>query len=614
MYLAHVEVRNFRCLRELHVDFQQGLNVLVGRNNVGKTSLLAAIRHALGAGAGRAEAFWLTEDDFHRPGPGAPRADELSIVLTFKGLTQKERAFFYEIVDFDHTDLDNSPAVVRFHAMWNEVRRRAVVRRTGGPAGSNAPDVPSEILAALTVTFLPAMRNAEEHLAPGQRSRLAQMLRDIARRGGDARKAPIEEIFHDANAKLEAEQLITDVQNSLRKTTETLSGTDYSEPAIRAAGVNFDRILRSLQVLVPGAAVDGLHANGLGFNNLLYMAVVLEHLRLQVDDECPILMVEEPEAHLHPQLTALLARHLSSSNPAGSAPQTIVSTHSPTLVAAVPVDRVLLFFTDPITNDLRCNSLMHVGLTSRETGAVRRMMDVTRASMYFAKGLILVEGVCEALLIPALAARLEIDLAKEHVAVVPVCGVAFETFRKLLGPAAFGIRTAIVTDADPPFEGDDGKWQEMRPATQDGMFPLSPRTAKLRKSFEGHETVRVYHSKVTLEYDLAEAGEANAAFVAEAWERCFDGTPRTLSKAKVAAEELSLEDKALLVWRGVCLANSTGSKAELAQHLTDMLLEDGTYAGFVVPGYIKSAIRHVIGSVQPPESTPAPATHANANG
>ena len=70
MHLAHVEVRNFRCLRELRVDLQLGLNVLVGRTNVGKTSLLAAIRHALGAGAGRGEALWLTEDDFHRPGPG----------------------------------------------------------------------------------------------------------------------------------------------------------------------------------------------------------------------------------------------------------------------------------------------------------------------------------------------------------------------------------------------------------------------------------------------------------------------------------------------------------------------------------------------------------------
>ena len=68
MHLAHVEGRNFRCLPELRVDLQQDLNVLVGRNNVGKTSLLAAFRHALWHRPRRGAL--VTEDDFHRPGPG----------------------------------------------------------------------------------------------------------------------------------------------------------------------------------------------------------------------------------------------------------------------------------------------------------------------------------------------------------------------------------------------------------------------------------------------------------------------------------------------------------------------------------------------------------------
>lgn len=213
---------------------------------------------------------------------------------------------------------------------------------------------------------------------------------------------------------------------------------------------------------------------------------------------------------------------------------------------------------------------------------------------------------------PALAKRLEVDLASSHVAVVPVCGVAFETFKKLLGPHAFGIRTAIVTDGDPTVDGGK-EWQEMHPRKENGAYEISARTKKLSTSFDGHPTVRVHPSRVTLEFDLAEAGDDNAAFMATAWARGFDGTPRTLTEAMVTASGLTTEDKALIVWRGVCQANSSGSKAELAQHLTGMLLEAGECPGFVVPPYLEGAIRYVAEDVTLPVATSATISHADAN-
>lgn len=602
MHLARVEVRNFRCLKEVTVDLAPGLNVFVGRNNVGKTSLLSAIRIALGSAASSGESLWLTEDDFYRASKSDAHEREISIVLEYRGLSPDERANFYEIIDWNESALDEAPAVIRFTATWDSSRNRVLVRRSGGASGPVGADVPPELLSFLPITFLPALRDAEASLVPGPRSRLAVMLRNLAERRGAASKQVIEQIFADANAALESEDLIQTARASLRQTTSRLAGSDYAEPAIRAASQSFDRILRSLQIQVPGAPIDSLYSNGLGYNNLLYTAVVLEHVSEPVKGEAPLLMVEEPEAHLHPQLVLLLAEFLSSGWPGRQMPQVLVSTHSPTLVSVVPPERIYVLFQPASASSVRCNSLGTAQLSQRENAALRRMMDVTRASMFFAKGLILVEGVCEALLLPVLAKRLGVDLAEAHVAVIPICGVAFETFRKILAPTAFGIPTAIVTDGDPPLDDSAGEsWRDLVPEEVNGRFTICDRTTALSATFLESEIVQVFHSQVTLEYDLAEAGDQNAAVIARAWENCFEGTPRTLNAKMVEAAGLTARQKALLVWRGVCLANSTGSKAALSQRLAEMLSDEGSAAEFRVPAYIESAIRHVTGAARMPE-------------
>ncbi len=607
MHLESIHIKNFRSLRDLRVDLQPGLSVLVGRNNTGKSNILQAIRHALGPAASRPDSLWLERDDFYRAASNVDPEATMAVTLTFAGLSDAQRAHFFEIVDFDLSNLDNSKAIVRFEASWPKGKKRPSIRRTGGPVTTEPPDVPTNLLESLPVTFLPALRDAEIALSPGQRSRVAMLLRDLTDRDASGARDEIVDIFEKANCELTALPLVRRTADSLVARTRTIAGSDHSPSTIKAADADFERILRSLHLHMTDSPIGSLSANGLGFNNLLYIAVVLEHLKQDSVDECPLLLVEEPEAHLHPQLTELLADYLATTMPGPSTPQTLVTTHSPTVAASVPPSRVRVLYTVRPAGTPRCNSLHRAGMALKEERSLQRMMDVTRASLYFAKGAILVEGISELLLIPVLATRLDYDLAKEHISVIPICGVAFETFKKVLAPEALGIPVAIVSDADPTIKRGD-TWESDEPTREGDSFKRCDRLNRLLARFAKHPTVRVFHSKLTLEYDLADAADKNADIMARAWESCFEGKPGTFNAERVAEAGHGNADRAMAAWRGICCAKHSGSKAEfahrLAERLDPMNSEDQDAAFFRVPEYIHDAVRYVVEALGPnPQAT-----------
>lgn len=599
MYLSHLAIRNFRAIRKLDVNLYPGLNVLVGRNNTGKTTLLQAIQYGLGPSASHGDSFWIEEDDFFRSSAQASRAAKIEIVLTFSDLDEAQRAFFFEIVDFDLEKPSLSRAVVRFEASLPQGKTRALIKRVGGMQNREATEVPSSILQALQVTYLPALRDAEAALTPGYKNRLAKLLQSSAERKNDGPNVRIAKIFEEANAQLGNDVFIQEVVTAVQAITEAMAGTDAQSSTIQAADADFLKILRTLQVQMDDSPIGSLSSNGLGFNNLLYIAVVLQHLSSSPTEDVPLLLVEEPEAHLHPQLTLLLGNYLSDQK--DKVTQTLVTTHSPALASYVLPSQVHLLFKSPHAPDIRCHSLKKANMSDSEERGLQRMMDVTKATLYFAKGALLVEGISEALLFPILAQRLGINLAKEHVSVIPICGVAFETFRRLLAPEMFEIPVSIVTDSDPEVERQKD-WRAERPEKSATGFDSCDRTKKLMDSFREHPTVHVARSQVTLEYDLALAGDSNAKVMALAWEGCYERKPQTLNQDLVE-EAKTTEEKALVVWGGICRSSATVGKADFAHQLALLLskkAKDGTWAHeFTVPLYIATAIRFVVDKLKP---------------
>lgn len=97
MYLRSIHIKNFRKLQDFSVEFIEGLNLLVGENDCGKSSIIDAIKLVTGTQSN--DWYRLAKDDFYTD--GSTRADELKIVCIFKGLTPEEIATFLEWASLD---------------------------------------------------------------------------------------------------------------------------------------------------------------------------------------------------------------------------------------------------------------------------------------------------------------------------------------------------------------------------------------------------------------------------------------------------------------------------------------------------------------------------------
>lgn len=612
VFLSQVRVRNFRNFKDTTASFTRGLNVIVGENNIGKTNLLDAIRAALGYASATGEVLRITAEDRHRDTNGSYSVDPIRIDLTFDGLTQDQQARFMEILEFNPEEPSASKASIHFEWSWDDSKGKWNSRRWGGGRDRAESSIPDDILQSISTTLLGALRDAQSSLAPGRSNRLGRLFRDQA---SLEQKQELEALFDETHKTMAKQPLLSSVQGGISTVLKGAMGASFAQdPTIVATEPEFDKIVNSLRLAILEGPqrnqLTELRSNGLGFNNLLYIATVLFELSATQNAELPLLLVEEPEAHLHPQLQTLLADHLGDG--AGSV-QTFVTTHSPNIAAHVPPDSLRILHRD--SQGLpRFVSISELELTKAESSKLRRMLDVTKAALLFARGIILVEGITEGLLIPVIAKHLSpsVNLAQAGISVIPIAGVDFTTLAKLFGADKIQTRVSILTDGDPSKDVDeDGSPVPKKAAS--GDLEKCARLEKLLKEFKGNAQVSVFHSEVTLEYDLAASGGANAALLYDSWSECYrSGTPRNLKRAHLMALS-SANEKALAIWRELCLKDPTHGKGEVAQALAEKLeellaVENGPGTAhltpdadskeapqsFVVPQYIDQAVRHVL--------------------
>ena len=379
----------------------------------------------------------------------------------------------------------------------------------------------------------------------------------------------------DANNNLQGIAAIKSAKGQVAKRLRGMTGRGRFEQQtdLTLNDPRFDRVIGALRAQIGQIHPLEMSEGGLGFNNLLYMAVLLAALADQPDDDgiLRVLLVEEPEAHLHPQLQDLLMRFLEDE--AGGPTQVIVTSHSPAFASAARVQRLTVLSRQaglaPIARR-PCD----FGLTEKQLNYLRRFLDVTKAALFFARGVILVEGVAEQLLLPELARRLRRPLAANGVAVINVGGVAFPPFTELFGEGKLPYRLAVVSDDDRQPDPDDLDGSEET---------LSPRARDL----EGREgaNVLVRLAPHTFEWALAEAGNKDTMLRALA-----EVKPQVAERLKGELTDAAPHEAADAILNAV-----RDVKGRFAQELAALL--DDEAVDFTIPEYLGEAISWVADEV-----------------
>ena len=675
MYITKLSIKGYCGFKDQSFEFHEGVNVIIGHNNAGKSTMLKALGLLLDTNLGANKK--LTIDDFYKGSTLdelKSKAPEVHIAIEMqleKGEdinNNEEAAEFGKYVK----SIDPLIASFAFHfmlsddkvqeynleisnctntdAVWKIIQRKYIryyrISYNKENQYANDKDMRS-VLRKFDYQALDAIRDVERDMFTGRNTLLHEVLDffldyDIKK---DTSK-PKEDKERDISTKSidfenDSQSLISKLMSRmqageaemLKYAIETGASFNNARPGFEGS-LTESELFSALRLIVEtmGIKVPATH-NGLGYNNLIYISLLLAKMQASCSKDYlgsnaklyPLLVVEEPEAHLHPSMQFKLLKFLKNQN--DKVKQVFVTTHSTHITASVDLEDMIILHRD--------NGALSVGYPSKTFDSnttskeyVQRFLDATKSTMLFANRILFVEGIAEYLMIPAMARHLGIDLDDRHITVVNLGGRYYSHFLRLFDKnysGAVAIKVACITDRDPmkksrsdlksnflacyPFEYNLDIVQ----------FEYKTHGESFVNQYANHPNIHFFtqpsdHGK-TLEYEIAwqnpscegiltpsisNEEELKRIMGKDNFEDCID-LPRDSGENKRIMESLekcslSSDDKKKSLFAARYL-NSVGkgeNALELAYYIDkDAKLPDADRQ-FIVPNYIKEALEWLI--------------------
>lgn len=528
MYIQKIHIKNYRNFNDFEMEFHEGLNVVVGANNSGKTGLLSAI-YLLNSPSD------ISFDDFNK-----------NNLIQFKSLYREDAPkieFTYFINHFINEDDEEDESIIKLVPFLG-FKEIDTIRSTADDKKKYLIRAVVKAVYELDEKYIGEYRKAVSEIKTFD-DFILQFKRFVLEHYKWRYTNGVSDLQAESKSAtsifdirfIEAERTSAEVERETRKEIDTFSkdnsnaiaidkfkskmSEDLSEilkPSIEKLTKLFDSEQNDIglqkgnvaikpsvkaNVSIPDSFITEVRDtksefivpvdhNGLGYNNLINIYMLIRLNELKVGKDFRILCLEEPEAHLHPAMQYKLFKYLKKLDADKELNQQIfVTTHSSNISAVAGIDNMFMMAYNRSVIPQDCiNQSLEIqfkdqGEKTEKSEAKKHLtkfLDASRSDMLFADKVILVEGIAERLLLPYFMEKCGYPYEDEHVSIVEIGGKHFEHFIELFNGNALKKKVLCITDRDFNWINDEGQFNIWKSYSDDK--PLHINKLKERFSFD----------------------------------------------------------------------------------------------------------------------------------
>ena len=437
MKLSRVKIKNYRNFFDEDISLNNE-TIIIGPNDVGKTNLLMAIRILLDKSLSYLD-LEPEERDFNI----FSDEEEITIILEFSEISENSESFIYASLG---QDIEDSKMYLMYKGYKNSEEKFKFFMSAKEDEES-FHEIPgrNKYINLINCVYLDSTRQLKSFLKKSK----ANIINSYKQ------KRDSKEIDDDNNLILEIDKQVNYLNQKVENVSYISKSTEFIKSELSEMSTHNDNldikfssyndtneIMDNVELITQ---VDGKNVNigGDGRSNQIYMSMWIKEKNEKYDDskQFVIFILEEPESHLHFPLQSMTIRQLLKKINS----QLIVTSHSPQVVLEFnPFSIVKLSY-----NKDKKTIVSNNGCSKELEDDVIKFgyrYNLITGSMFFSSGVFLVEGVSELLIYKYISSKLDINLEKYNIMIVPVDGIGFKPYAKLLD--RLSIPYAVRTDND----------------------------------------------------------------------------------------------------------------------------------------------------------------------